>query len=175
MTGPDLTIINWLLAASPVVFLVVVLMWLNWKTPRAGAVACALALVLALFVVWRGPGARGHSQRQGLEPVPLRADNCLDVRLPLQCAGQAERHNRHWAEHGRAHRRRACSGVGHRLGLLQLHPGSHRVRRARGHHRTAAHNARLLAGPGRRNVPCGPRLGRDLSARWRPPTTPSSW
>ena len=66
MTGPELTIINWLLAASPVVFLVVVLMWLNWKTPRAGAVACVLALVLALFAFGAAPEHAAIASAKGV-------------------------------------------------------------------------------------------------------------
>ena len=50
MTGPDLTLINWLLAASPVVLLIVAILWLNWSAPRAGAAAWLLALALALLV-----------------------------------------------------------------------------------------------------------------------------
>ena len=50
MTGPELTLLNWLLAASPVVLLVVAIIWLNWSAPRAGAVAWLLALALALLV-----------------------------------------------------------------------------------------------------------------------------
>lgn len=50
MTGPDLTLINWLLAASPVVLLVVAIIWLNWSAPRAGAAAWLLALALALLL-----------------------------------------------------------------------------------------------------------------------------
>ena len=50
MTGPDLTLINWLLAASPVVLLVIAIIWLNWSAPRAGAAAWLLALALALLV-----------------------------------------------------------------------------------------------------------------------------
>ena len=50
MTGPDFTIITWLLAASPLVLLVATLLWLNWRAPGAGAASCALALALALLV-----------------------------------------------------------------------------------------------------------------------------
>ena len=66
MNGPDLTLINWLLAASPVVFLVVVLMWLNWKTPRAGAVACVIALALALLVFGAAPSHVAIASAKGL-------------------------------------------------------------------------------------------------------------
>lgn len=50
MTGPELTILNWLLAASPVVLLVVAIIRLNWSAPRAGAIAWLLALALALLI-----------------------------------------------------------------------------------------------------------------------------
>ena len=50
MSGPDISIVNWLLAASPVVFLVAAIVWLSWSVPRVGAVACVLALALALLV-----------------------------------------------------------------------------------------------------------------------------
>ena len=50
MTGPDPTIANWLLAAAPVVVLMVAIFALNWNAPRAGAAAWVLALALALIV-----------------------------------------------------------------------------------------------------------------------------
>ena len=50
MTGPDLTLANWLLAAVPVVVLMVAIFFLNWSAPRAGAVAWVLALALAFLV-----------------------------------------------------------------------------------------------------------------------------
>ncbi len=50
MTGPDLTLINWLLASTPVVLLVVTIIPLNWSAPRAGAAAWALALALGLLI-----------------------------------------------------------------------------------------------------------------------------
>ena len=50
MNGPEITIVNWLLAASPVVFLVAAIVWLSWSVPRVGAGACVLALALALLV-----------------------------------------------------------------------------------------------------------------------------
>ena len=50
MTGPDLTIVNWLLAASPGVLLIVAILALNWSAPRAGAAAWLLARALALLV-----------------------------------------------------------------------------------------------------------------------------
>ena len=50
MTGPDLTLANWLLAAMPVVVLMVAIFFLNWSAPRAGAAAWVLALALAFLV-----------------------------------------------------------------------------------------------------------------------------
>ena len=47
MTGPDVTILNWLLAASPVALLIAAILGLNWSAPRAGAAAWLLALALA--------------------------------------------------------------------------------------------------------------------------------
>ncbi len=58
MAGPELTLINWLLAASPVVLLVVAILWLDWSAPRAGAAAWLLALALALLVFG---AARDHT------------------------------------------------------------------------------------------------------------------
>ena len=49
MTGPDVTILNWLLAASPVILLIAAILGLNWSAPRAGAAAWLLALALALL------------------------------------------------------------------------------------------------------------------------------
>ena len=49
MTGPDLTIGNWLLASAPVGLLVLTILLLNWSAPRAGAAAWALALALGLL------------------------------------------------------------------------------------------------------------------------------
>ena len=49
MTGPELTLANWLLASAPVVLLVLTILLLNWSAPRAGAAAWALALALGLF------------------------------------------------------------------------------------------------------------------------------
>jgi lactate permease len=49
MTGPDLTILNWLLAATPLVVLAGALLWLNRPAEQAGAAALALAVVLALL------------------------------------------------------------------------------------------------------------------------------
>ena len=47
MNGPDLNIVNWLLASSPVVLLVVAILWRNWGAPKAGAAAWILAALLA--------------------------------------------------------------------------------------------------------------------------------
>lgn len=57
MTGPDVTIVNWLLAASPVALLIAAILGLNWSAPRAGAAAWLLALALALLAFG---AARGH-------------------------------------------------------------------------------------------------------------------
>ena len=57
MTGPDVTILNWLLAASPVALLIAAILGLNWSAPRAGAAAWLLALALALLAFG---AARGH-------------------------------------------------------------------------------------------------------------------
>lgn len=46
-TGPALTPWNWLLAASPILVLVLAILWQQWSAPRAGATAFLLALVLA--------------------------------------------------------------------------------------------------------------------------------
>ncbi len=50
MTGPELTLANWLLALAPVALLVVTILALDWSAPRAGAAAWALALALGLVV-----------------------------------------------------------------------------------------------------------------------------
>ena len=50
MTGPDVNLLNWLLAASPVILLIAAILRLNWSAPRAGAAAWLLALALALLV-----------------------------------------------------------------------------------------------------------------------------
>ncbi|MDE2860278.1 MAG: L-lactate permease [Chloroflexota bacterium] len=55
MNGPEITIVNWLLAASPVVFLVAAIVWLSWSVPRVGAGACVLALALALLAFGAEP------------------------------------------------------------------------------------------------------------------------
>ena len=66
MTGPDLTLINWLLAASPVVLLVVAIIWLNWSAPRAGAAAWLLALALALLIFGAAQGHVAIASAKGL-------------------------------------------------------------------------------------------------------------
>lgn len=50
MNGPDLSLINWLLASSPVIVLVVAILWRNWGAPKAGAAAWILAAILSFFV-----------------------------------------------------------------------------------------------------------------------------
>ncbi len=50
MTGPELTLANWLLGAVPVVVLMVAIFFVGWSAPRAGATAWALALGLAFLV-----------------------------------------------------------------------------------------------------------------------------
>ena len=49
MTGPELTLLNWLLASAPVVLLVVTILALDWSAPRAGAAAWVVALGLGLL------------------------------------------------------------------------------------------------------------------------------
>ncbi len=49
MTGPELTLVNWLLASTPVVLLVVTILALDWSAPRAGAAAWVVALALGLL------------------------------------------------------------------------------------------------------------------------------
>ena len=66
MTGPDPTLINWLLASSPIVFLLATLLWLNWGAPRAGAVACVVAIVLALVVFGAAPDHVGIASAKGI-------------------------------------------------------------------------------------------------------------
>ena len=50
MTGPELTVANWVLAAAPVALLVGALLALGWSAARAGAAAWGLALALGLAV-----------------------------------------------------------------------------------------------------------------------------
>ena len=66
MSGPDISIVNWLLAASPVVFLVAAIVRLSWSVPRVGAVACVLALALALLVFGAEPGHAAIAAAKGI-------------------------------------------------------------------------------------------------------------
>ena len=66
MSGPDISIVNWLLAASPVVFLVAAIVWLSWSVPRVGAGACVLAVALALLVFGAEPGHAAIAAAKGL-------------------------------------------------------------------------------------------------------------
>ena len=66
MNGPEITIVNWLLAASPVVFLVAAIVWLSWSVPRVGAGACVLALALALLVFGAEPGHAAIAAAKGI-------------------------------------------------------------------------------------------------------------
>ena len=66
MTGPDPTLINWLLAASPIVFLLAALLWLNWGAPNAGAIAGVLAIALALIVFGAAPDQVGIASAKGI-------------------------------------------------------------------------------------------------------------
>ena len=50
MTGPELTLANWVLAAAPVVVLMVAIFFVGWSAPRAGSTAWVLALALAFLV-----------------------------------------------------------------------------------------------------------------------------
>ncbi len=66
MNGPEITIVNWLLAASPVVFLVAAIVWLSWSVPRVGAGACVLALALALLVFGAEPRHAAIAAAKGI-------------------------------------------------------------------------------------------------------------
>ena len=66
MNGPEITIVNWLLAVSPVVFLVAAIVWLSWSVPRVGAGACVLALALALLVFGAEPGHAAIAAAKGI-------------------------------------------------------------------------------------------------------------
>ena len=66
MSGPEITIFNWLLAASPVVFLVAAIVGLSWSVPRVGAGACVLALALALLVFGAEPGHAAIAAAKGI-------------------------------------------------------------------------------------------------------------
>ncbi|MDE2765191.1 MAG: L-lactate permease [Chloroflexota bacterium] len=50
MAGPDLTLLNWLLAAAPIALLVLAIMRLRWSAPRAGGLSWLAAAALALWV-----------------------------------------------------------------------------------------------------------------------------
>ena len=66
MNGPEITIVNWLLAASPVVFLVAAIVWLSWSVPRVGAGACVLALALALLAFGAEPRHAAIAAAKGI-------------------------------------------------------------------------------------------------------------
>ena len=66
MTGPDLTILNWLLAAAPLVVLAGALLWLNRPAEQAGAAALALAAVLALLAFGAEWGHVGIAAAKGV-------------------------------------------------------------------------------------------------------------
>ena len=65
MTGPDLTILNWLLAASPLVVLAGAMLWLNRPAEQAAAAACALAVALALLAFGAEWGHVGIAAAKG--------------------------------------------------------------------------------------------------------------
>ena len=65
MTGPDLTLINWLLAASPLVVLAGAMLWLNRPAEQAAAAACALAVALALLAFGAEWGHVGIAAAKG--------------------------------------------------------------------------------------------------------------
>lgn len=65
MTGPDLTILNWLLAASPLVVLAGAMLWLNRPAEQAGAAAFALAGALALLAFGAEWGHVGIAAAKG--------------------------------------------------------------------------------------------------------------
>ena len=66
MAGPDLTILNWLLAASPLVVLAGAMLWLNRPAEQAGAAACALAVALALLAFGAEWGHVGIATAKGV-------------------------------------------------------------------------------------------------------------
>ena len=66
MTGPDLTLINWLLAASPLVVLAGAMLWLNRPAEQAAAAACALAVALALLAFGAEWGHVGIAAAKGV-------------------------------------------------------------------------------------------------------------
>ena len=65
MNGPDLTLINWLLAASPLVVLAGAMLWLNRPAEQAAAAACALAVALALLAFGAEWGHVGIAAAKG--------------------------------------------------------------------------------------------------------------
>ncbi|MCY4625923.1 MAG: L-lactate permease [Chloroflexi bacterium] len=65
MTGPELTILNWLLAASPLVVLAGAMLWLNRPAEQAGAAAFALAAALALLAFGAELGHVGIAAAKG--------------------------------------------------------------------------------------------------------------
>ncbi len=66
MTGPDLTLINWLFAASPLVVLAGTMLWLNRPAEQAAAAACALAVALALLAFGAEWGHVGIAAAKGV-------------------------------------------------------------------------------------------------------------
>ncbi len=65
MTGPELTVLNWLLAASPLVVLAGAMLWLNRPSEQAGAAAFALAVALALLAFGAELGHVGIAAAKG--------------------------------------------------------------------------------------------------------------
>ena len=110
----------------------------------------------------RGARPRRDRQREGPQPGAVRAHDRLGVRLHVQSRRQAEGHRRDRPRDGATGRRPAHAGAADRLGLLELHPGHHRLRRADRRGRAAADHARLLAREGRRHGARRSRLGRHL-------------
>ncbi len=49
MSGPSLTLTNWLLSALPLVVLMVTMLWRKWSAPKSGGLAFLVALALAFF------------------------------------------------------------------------------------------------------------------------------
>ncbi len=66
MTGPDLTVLNWLLAVLPLVVLAGAMLWLNRPAEQAGAVAFALAAALALLAFGAEWGHVGIAAAKGV-------------------------------------------------------------------------------------------------------------
>lgn len=65
MTGPDLSVLNWLLAASPLVVLAGAMLGLNRPAEQAGAAAFALAAALALLAFGAEWGHVGIASAKG--------------------------------------------------------------------------------------------------------------